>query len=81
MAKIDWECIHYAQKELCIKKRISITKFQEAWRRYFGEPQSDSDRYFLREGIELFYEDYLTSTTPDLSSYFKGIVSEEHITK
>lgn len=79
MAKIDWKCIRYAQKELCIKKAIGLDKFKEIWVKTFGEPTSDSDRKFLQTGIKDFYEDYLTSDAPDVASYLKSTVSEEHI--
>ena len=78
MAEVDWKCIRYSQKELCIRKRIGLDEFRKGWIRAFGEPQSDADRRFLQEGIKDFYEDYLTSDAPDLSSYFKSIVG--HIT-
>ena len=71
---IDWKCIRYAQKELCIRKRISFSKFKEEWVKFFGPPRDEHDRKFLEgSGIEAFYEDYLTSTEPDLETYFKKI--------
>ena len=74
--KVDWKCIRYAQKELCIKKRMSLDEFRNAWIKYFGEPQSDQDRWFLQYGIRDFYEDYMTSTYKNVYDYFKSIESD-----
>jgi|GEM_PF-3892822 len=84
MPRVDWKCIRYAQKELCIKKRIRLDEFRKAWVKRFGEPSSDSDRRFLEQGIKDFYEDYLTSGELDLQGYFQSIEGSssagEHIT-
>ena len=73
---VDWKCIRYAQKELCIHKAITLDEFRDAWVKHFGSPTNDSDKMFLKVGIDSFYEDYMTSTTPTLELYFKGISRE-----
>jgi len=84
MTRIDWKTIRYAQKELGIRKRISLEEFKNRWVKHFGPPQSDQERRFLEEGIKDFYEDYMTSTSPNLVAYFESITESagataEHI--
>ena len=76
LVEVDWRCIKYAQKKLCIKKHITLDEFRAAWVKFFGQPQNEQDRRFLREGIKDFYEDYLTSTVKNIYEYFKTIVEE-----
>ena len=73
---VDWECIRYAQKEMCICKSITLSEFRDAWIKHFGPATNKSDEMFLKVGIQSFYEDYMTSTTPTLELYFKEISEE-----
>lgn len=70
---VDWKCIRYAQKELCIHKAITLQEFKVAWVKHFGQPTNKSDEMFLKVGVDSFFEDYMTSTTPTLELYFKEI--------
>ncbi|MFH1546879.1 MAG: hypothetical protein ABIC57_00155 [bacterium] len=77
---IDFKCVRYAQKGLCvIRTKISITEFIESWIKEFGDGKTESDKRFLDRGggIEDFYEDYLTSGISTLKEYFKRITENE----
>ena len=73
---VDWQCIRYAQKELCIKKNIRLDQFKERWILFFGKPTSDSEKNFFLPGggIEMFYEDYMTDRdSSNLDEYLGSI--------
>jgi len=68
----DWKAVRAAQENLGIEKHLTLSQFREAWVSVHGEPQSSEDEAFLEgKGLESFYEDYLTSTAPNVWAYLR----------
>ena len=76
---IDWKTIKYAQKKLRIRKKLTPEEFKEKWIEYFGKPQTDQEKLFLKTGIWDFYEDYMTSLFLNVKQYFKYIAEGQEI--
>ena len=59
--KVDRKTIRGVQKELGIKKNISLATFRKAWVKVKGEPTTKREQDFLDgQGLKDFYEDYMT---------------------
>lgn len=62
--KVDRKAIRIGQKELGIKKTMSLATFRKAWVKVKGEPTTKQEQMFLDgQGLKDFYEDYMTDAS------------------
>ena len=73
--KVDRRTIQVEQKELGIKKALSLASFKRAWIKVRGKPTTKQEQNFLDgQGLKDFYEDYMTDAdSKNVWAYLKRI--------